>query len=55
MAKRKARNQFGSLILDHKKSGINPTPVPAGGMEHAVGKLLMRATTLLETSSLSKV
>jgi hypothetical protein len=31
----------------HKKSGIDPTPMRASGVRHAIEKLLMRATTLL--------
>jgi hypothetical protein len=34
-----------------KKSGIDPTPVCAGGVRHTVGKLSRRATSLLQTSS----
>jgi hypothetical protein len=55
MAKRKARSQIDNLTLDHKKSGIDPIPLRAGGVQHAVGKLLTRATTLVETSSQSEV
>jgi hypothetical protein len=55
MAKRKARNQIASLTPDHKKSGIDPTPVRAGRMQCTVGKLLTKAATLLQTSSWSKV
>jgi hypothetical protein len=47
MAKRKAGNQIGSLTPNHKKSGIDLTPVRAGGVQHTVGKLSTRATTLL--------
>jgi hypothetical protein len=32
---------------DHQKSGIDPTPVCAGEVRHIVGKLSMRAITLL--------
>jgi hypothetical protein len=49
MAKRKVESQTGSLIPDHKKSGIDLIPL------HAVGKLSMRATTSVHTSSQSKV
>jgi hypothetical protein len=38
-----------------KKSGIDPIPVCANGMRHTVGKLLRRATSLLQISSQSKV
>jgi len=34
-----------------KKSGIDPTPVCVGGVQHTVEKLLRRATSLLQTSS----
>jgi hypothetical protein len=46
-AKRKVRSQNGSLTLDHKMSGIDPTSMRAGGVQHTVGKFLMKATTLL--------
>jgi hypothetical protein len=51
MAKRKVRNQTGSLIPNHEMSGIDPISVRAGGVWYTVGKLSMRATTLLYTSS----
>jgi hypothetical protein len=51
MAKRKAKSQIGSLTPDHKKSGIDPIPLRAGGMRHIVEKLLLKATTLFRTSS----
>jgi hypothetical protein len=47
MAKRKAGNQTGNLISDHKKSGIDLTPMRAGKVRHTVEKLLTRTTTLL--------
>jgi len=47
MAKRKAGSQIGNLTPDHKKSRIDPTSLRVGGMQHAVGKLLMKVTTLL--------
>jgi hypothetical protein len=40
---------------DHGKSGIDPIPLRAGGMQHVFGKLLTRATTLVQTSSQSEV
>jgi hypothetical protein len=55
MVKRRARSQTRSLILDHKKSGIDPTPVCANGVLHTVGKLLKWATSLLKISFQSKV
>jgi hypothetical protein len=55
MAKRKVRSQTGNLTPDHGKSGINTIPLRAGGVWHVVGKLSTRDTTLVETSSPSKV
>jgi hypothetical protein len=51
MAKRRVGSQTtnltGNLILDQKKLGIDPIYLAARGVPHIVGKLLMRATTLL--------
>jgi len=47
MVKRRAGSKTGSLIPDHKKSGINPIPVCADQVQHTVGKLLRWATSLL--------
>ncbi len=47
MTPKKAGSQIGSLTLDHQKSGIDPTPMRAGGVGHAVRKLSMRATSLI--------
>ncbi len=47
MAKRKVGSQTGNLIPDHQKLGIDPTPMRAGGVKHAIGKLSTRATSLL--------
>jgi len=44
--------QFDSRPL---KVGINPIPVCTGGVQHTVGKLSRRATSLLHTSSQSEV
>jgi len=55
MGKRRVESQTGSLTPDHKKSGIDPIPMCAGGVRHTVGKLLRRATSLLQTSSQSEV
>ncbi len=55
MAKRKVGSPIGNLTPNHKKSGIDPTFVRADGVQHTVGKLSTRATTLLSTSSRSKV
>ncbi len=55
MAKRKVGNQSDNLTPDHGKSRINPIPLCAGGMRHAIEKLLTRATTLVQTPSQSEV
>jgi hypothetical protein len=55
MVERRARSQTASLTPDHKKSGIDPTPVCSDGVRHTVGKLLRKATSLLQTSSQSEV
>jgi hypothetical protein len=47
MAKRKARSQTGSLTSDHGKSGIDPNPLCVGGVQHVIGKLSTKATTLV--------
>jgi hypothetical protein len=47
MAKRKVGSQTNSLTFNHEKSGIDPISKGAGGVQHTVGKLLTRATTLL--------
>jgi hypothetical protein len=46
-SKEKVKNQTDSLIPDHRKSGINPISLRAGGVRHTIGKLPMRATTLV--------
>jgi len=43
--KKKLRVKTGNLTPDHKKLGIDPNFMRAGGVWYAVGKLLMRATT----------
>jgi hypothetical protein len=43
----KAESQIGSLTPDHQKSKIDLTPMCAGGVQHAVGKLSTRVTSLL--------
>jgi hypothetical protein len=55
MAKRRAGSQNGNLTPDHKKSGIDPICLAAGGVPHTIGKLLTRATTLLQTTLRSEV
>jgi hypothetical protein len=47
MAKRKAGSQIGSLTPNQKKSGIDPIYLAADNVQHIVGKLLTKATTLL--------
>jgi hypothetical protein len=36
MAKRKVRSRIGNLTPDHGKSGINPIPMCAGGVQHTL-------------------
>jgi hypothetical protein len=55
MVKRKVESQTGNLTLDHRKSGIDPISLRTGGMQHAIRKLLTRATTSLQTLSRSEV
>jgi len=55
MVERRAGSQTDSLTPDHKKFGIDPIPVCVGEVPHTVGKLLRRATSLLQTSSQSEV
>jgi len=55
MAKRRVGSQTASLTSDQKKSGIDPIYLAADNVRHTVGKLSMRATTLLQTASLSEV
>jgi hypothetical protein len=47
MEKRKDGNQIDNLTLGHEKSGLDPTFVCASEVQHTIGKLLTRATTLL--------
>ncbi len=54
MGKRRVGSQTGSLTPDHKKSGIDPIPVCVDEVRYTVGKLLRRATSLLQTSSQSE-
>jgi hypothetical protein len=55
MVERKTGSQTGNLTPDHKKSGIDPTPVCEDEVRHTVGKLLRRAKSLLQTSFPSEV
>jgi hypothetical protein len=55
MVERRAGSQTGNLTPDHKKLGIGPILVCAGGVRHTVGKLSRRATSSLQTLSQSEV
>jgi hypothetical protein len=55
MAKRNAGNQITNLTLDQKKSSIDPIYLAVKGVWHTVEKFSTRATTLLQTTSQSKV
>jgi len=55
MAKIKAENQIGNLTPDHLKSKIASIFLFVGGVQFIVKKLLMRAITLLQSSSQSEV
>jgi hypothetical protein len=47
MAKRRVESQIANLTPDQKKSGIDPIYLAVDDVEHTVGKLSTRATTLL--------
>jgi hypothetical protein len=53
--KKKVEKQIDKLIPDHGKSEVDPIPLRVGGVRHAIGKLWMKATTSIQTSSRSKV
>jgi hypothetical protein len=53
MGKRRARSQIGSLTSDHQKSGIDLFPTSKLKVQHGVGKISTRATTLVQTSTRS--
>jgi len=55
MAKRRVGNQTANLTPNQKKSGIDPIYLVTESVQHIIGKLSTRATTLLWTSSQSKV
>jgi hypothetical protein len=55
MAKRRAGSQTASLTPNQKKSGIDPIYLALDNVQHTVGKLLTRATTLLQTALRSEV
>ena len=48
-------SQTASLTPDHKKSGIDLRYLAAEGVQHTVGKISTRATTLLQITSTSEV
>ncbi len=50
MGKRKAGSQTGSLIPDHKKSGIDLFATSELRVRYVVGKISTRATSLVQTS-----
>jgi hypothetical protein len=47
--------EIDNLTPDHLKLRIDPISLFVGGMRHIIGKLSMRATTFLWTSSQSEV
>jgi hypothetical protein len=51
MAKRRVGSQTTSLTPNQKNSRIDPIYLAAKGVWHTVGKLSMRATTLLQIAS----
>jgi len=55
MGKRRVGSQTCNLTPDHKKSGIDLFPTPEDEVRWGVGKLLRRATTLVQTSLQSEV
>ncbi len=55
MAKRRAETQTANLTPNQKKSRIDPIYLAADNVQHTVGKLSTRATTLIQTASRSEV
>jgi hypothetical protein len=55
MAKRRVESQIVNLTPDQKKSGIDPIYLAEKGMQQTIEKLSMKAITLLQTASRSKV
>jgi len=55
MAKRRAESQTTNLTPDQKKSGIDLIYLVIEGVRHTIGKLLTKATTLLQTALQSEV
>jgi hypothetical protein len=47
MAKKRVGSQIANLTPNQKRSGIDPIYLAANDMQHNIGKLLMKATTLL--------
>jgi hypothetical protein len=45
--KKEARSQIANLIPDQDKLGIDPIYLSVDSVQHTIGKLLTRATTLL--------
>jgi hypothetical protein len=54
MAKRRAMNQIGNSTPEHKKSGIDPISLRAGGVWHTFGSL-DKGYNLFQISSQSEV
>jgi len=52
---KKVKSQTSNLTSDHKQLEIDPTSMRVDGVQYTLGKLLMRATILLWTSSQSEV
>jgi hypothetical protein len=52
MTERKAKSQIASLTSDQKKSGIDSIYLATNDVRHTIGKLLMKATTLLQLAKL---
>jgi hypothetical protein len=55
MAERRDGSQIANLTPDQKKLGIDPIYLAVEGVQHTVGKLSMRGTTLHQTALQSKV
>jgi hypothetical protein len=51
MAKKRAESQTVSLTPNQKKLEIDPIYLAVEGVPHTLGKLSMRTTTLLQTTS----
>jgi len=55
MAERRDGSQIANLTPDQKKLGIDPIYLAVEGVQHTIGKLSMRATTLHQTALQSEV